>query len=127
VPFCDTQVLITQDRSLIQKNGRNIFVIEITPRSRILAGRKRLTSNIGKDWSVDQLRKELLGRRVRFSGWLLFDAKYMDRSWSSDLEDTVGRPNARQSAWELHPVMGIEVLDPERVRTRRKRLSRQRD
>jgi hypothetical protein len=91
-----------------------------------LAERNLLTSNIGKDWSVDVLRKQLVGHRARISGWLFFDQKYMNRSWSSDPEDTLGPPNARQSAWEIHPVMGIEVLDQSPLKASRKRAKRAR-
>lgn len=76
-------------------------VVEVTPRAREHARRS------GRDWSAHALRRELVGRRCRFEGWLLFDRKHADES-----ENTApgGRGNWRATAWELHPVTNIEVL-----------------
>jgi hypothetical protein len=76
--------------------AREQVVLEITPR-------------IGstKEWSLEKLQRELSGRRVRFEGWLFFDALHAGES-----ENTApGRVNNwRATAWELHPVTKIEVL-----------------
>jgi hypothetical protein len=76
-------------------------VVEVTPRARLRAAES------GRDWSAAALRSELLGRRCRFEGWLLFDREHADES-----EHTApGSPgNWRATAWELHPVTSIEVL-----------------
>ncbi|MFL6229899.1 MAG: hypothetical protein ACJ741_14090 [Pyrinomonadaceae bacterium] len=76
-------------------------VVEVTPRARD-AARAR-----GLDWSFGALRRELLGRRCRFEGWLLYDSGHADES-----ENTApGNPvDWRATAWELHPLTGIEVL-----------------
>ena len=80
---------------------REWLVTEVTPRTR------RQASERGQDWSADALRKELVGRRCRFEGWLLFDREHADES-----ENTApgSRGNWRGTAWELHPVTSIEVL-----------------
>lgn len=77
------------------------LVLEVTPRAR------RRAAESGRDWSADALRGELVGRRGRFEGWLLFDREHADES-----ENTApGAPgNWRATAWELHPVTSIEVL-----------------
>lgn len=77
------------------------LVVEVTPRAR------RRAAEWGWDWSADALRKELVGRRCRFEGWLLFDREHADES-----EHTApgARGNWRATAWELHPVTSIEVL-----------------
>ncbi|HEX6183784.1 MAG TPA: hypothetical protein VFZ44_07735 [Pyrinomonadaceae bacterium] len=76
-------------------------VLEVTPRSREDARRR------GLDWSAEALRRELVGRRCRFEGWLLFDREHADES-----ENTApgARGNWRATAWELHPVTAVEVL-----------------
>ena len=77
------------------------FVLEVTPRFRARAGER------GLDWSAAALGAELVGRRCRFEGWLLFDRGHADES-----ENTApgARGNWRATAWELHPVTAIEVL-----------------
>lgn len=76
-------------------------VVEATPRAR------RWAVERGEDWRADTLRRELVGRRCRFEGWLLFDREHADES-----ENTApgARGNWRATAWELHPVTSIEVL-----------------
>ena len=76
-------------------------VLEVTPRGRESARAR------GLDWSAEALRRELVGRRCRFEGWLLFDRGHADES-----ENTApgARGNWRATAWELHPVTAIEVL-----------------
>jgi hypothetical protein len=77
-------------------------VVEVTPRAR------RRASEWGGDWRAEALRRELVGRRCRFEGWLLFDREHADES-----EQTApgARGNWRGTAWELHPVTRIEVLE----------------
>jgi hypothetical protein len=76
-------------------------VVEVTPRGRARARAK------GLDWSAEALRRELVGRRCRFEGWLLFDREHADES-----ENTApgAHGNWRATAWELHPVTAVEVL-----------------
>ena len=76
-------------------------VLEVTPRARMWA------VETGGDWRAAALRDELVGRRCRFEGMLLFDREHAGES-----ENTApgGRGNWRATAWELHPVTSIEVL-----------------
>jgi hypothetical protein len=76
-------------------------VLEVTPRAREGARRR------GQDWSAAALRRELVGRRCRFEGWLLFDREHADESENTAPGAT---GNWRATAWELHPVTSIEVL-----------------
>ncbi|MFL6255457.1 MAG: hypothetical protein ACJ74T_10630, partial [Pyrinomonadaceae bacterium] len=76
-------------------------VVEVTPRARLRAVES------GRDWSIVALREELLGRRCRFEGWLLFDREHADES---EHIAPGSRGNWRATAWELHPVTSIEVL-----------------
>jgi len=76
-------------------------VVEVTPRA------QRWAVERGLDWRAATLRNELVGRRCRFEGWLLFDREHADES-----EQTApgARGNWRATAWELHPVTSIVVL-----------------
>lgn len=77
------------------------LIVEVTPRTAEAAGRR------GMDWSLDALRRELVGRRCRFEGWLLYDREHADES----VNTAPGNPvDWRATAWELHPVTRIEVL-----------------
>jgi hypothetical protein len=76
--------------------AREQVVLEVTPRMETT-----------KEWSLEKLQRELTGGRVRFEGWLFFDALHAGES-----ENTApGRVNNwRATAWELHPVTKIEIL-----------------
>lgn len=105
---CDAHINVVVDPFNNAGNGRGVVVVEVTERSRRLAAQGLLTTNIGNDWSTSTLRARLLGRWVRFSGWLFFDADHFDQAWVIDENNTIGRSNFRETAWEIHPVMGIE-------------------
>lgn len=76
--------------------GREQVVLEVTPRIETT-----------KEWSLEKLQRELTGRRVRFQGWLFFDALHAGESENM----APGRVNNwRATAWELHPITKIEIL-----------------
>ena len=81
---------------------RERVVLEVTPRLREWAKRE------GFDWSASALRRDLVGRRCRFEGWLLFDDRH-----TGEAENTAPAraPNWRATAWELHPVTDIKVIE----------------
>lgn len=91
-------------------DGKNVIVVEVTERSRRLAALGLLQSNIGNDWSAKKLKEKIRGRWVRFTGWLFYDDEHHTESWKFDPTNTKGRKNWRATAWEVHPVLGIEVL-----------------
>lgn len=78
------------------------MIVEVTPRWREILKRN------GMNWSTDSLRTQLLGRWVNVRGWMLFDKEHMAES-----ENTApGRErNWRATAWEIHPVNSLEVVN----------------
>jgi hypothetical protein len=78
------------------------IVVEVTPNSR-----QRATSQ-GRDWSEKTLRAQLLGHRCAFEGWLYFDEGHDDQSENTSPNNPT---NWRATAWEIHPVTRITVVD----------------
>ena len=113
--FCTFQIKASENPKAKNRRERRTFAVTVTVRSRMLAERKLLTSNIGDRWSIKILREKLLNKWVRFSGWLFFEPGYANRAWLSDPEDKVGMSNTIETAWGIHPVLGIEVgVEPPR-------------
>jgi hypothetical protein len=80
---------------------RQRVIVEVTPAMRDWAERH------GLDWSSDALRRDLLGRRSRFEGWLLFDLEHAGESENTNPGDP---GNWRATAWEIHPITSIAVI-----------------
>ena len=76
-------------------------ILEITPPMSDRAERD------GWDWSDDALDRELTGHWCRFEGWLLFDTHHASESENI----SPGRErNWRATAWEIHPITRLQVL-----------------
>lgn len=97
--YRDTHIVLVLNPK--EKDLRRSVIAEVTPRWREQM-RKR-----GLDWSTDGLKKELKGKRVRIRGWMLYDWHYADESENGN---PGGKKNWRATAWEIHPVISIEVL-----------------
>ena len=95
----DTYILLVADLSRTDSTPR--VAIEVTPRWRARMRQR------GEDWSTAGLKARLLGRRVRATGWLLFDRPNEDASQHTAVDPSL---NARTTAWERHPVTSTEVL-----------------
>jgi len=98
---------------------REQIVLEVTPRTRAIttvgplhsppspSNAKTSKGVLLPDWFLETLQRELIGQRVRFEGWLLFD--YSHAAESENMAP--GRANNwRATAWELHPITKIEIL-----------------
>jgi hypothetical protein len=91
-------------------SGRGVLVVEVTERSRRLAALGLLDTNIGNNWSRSILKSRLRGHWVKFTGWLFYDDDHHTGSWRVDPKNKKGEGNWRATGWEVHPVVGIEVL-----------------
>jgi hypothetical protein len=99
-PDRDTHIELVLDPMNSSEDHR--VIVEVTPRSRALAEQR------GEDWSTPALRDHFHGRWVRVRGWLLFDTEHRDQS----LNTAPGRSRDwRATAWEIHPVTSLEVVD----------------
>jgi hypothetical protein len=108
----DTHIdLVLSREAADDPNGTGVVVIEVTERSRRLARDGLLASNIGNNWSNAQLKAKILNKWVKITGWLFYDDDHHTGSWRVDPENIRGENNWRATGWEVHPVLGIEVLD----------------
>ena len=96
----DTHIELVLDAMNEDKN--KVFVVEITPRLRKIMDEK------GEDWSTSMIRAKYLGRWVEVEGWMFYDTEHANMS-----ENTrPGNPkNWRATAWEIHPVTKLKVVD----------------
>ncbi len=84
-----------------EKGAARQVIAEVTPRWREVMRQR------GVDWSTDALKKTLTHKWVRIRGWMLYDWHYKDESENTN---PGGKKNWRATAWEVHPVISIEVL-----------------
>lgn len=78
-------------------------IVEVTPRWRAAMAEH------GVDWSTDALNAGLVGQRVRFRGWLLFDAEHAN---AAEHTNPGNARDWRATVWEIHPVTSFEILGP---------------
>ena len=96
--FRDTHIILTPSRE--QTGDLNQIVVEVTPRMRMLMRKK------GIDWSQSALKK-LQGRTIEVKGWLMYDIKHGDQS-AKIRQKTKGV--TRSTAWEIHPITSITIV-----------------
>ena len=97
----DTVLYLTPGSS-VSDNGHR-FVAVITPRWR------RLMAKNGFDWSTGAIRAKYLLQYVSIRGWLLFD--FEAAASALNTAPLAGASITRATAWEIHPVTGIELND----------------
>ncbi len=76
-------------------------IVEVTPRERAIAA----ANNV--NWSTASLRKTLLKRHVKVTGWMMFDAQHGN---AAENTNPGGTNNWRATAWEIHPVTAIQPV-----------------
>jgi hypothetical protein len=96
----DTHIALTLSEGADQTQS---VVAEVTPRTRLL--RKRAGHD---DWTTAALRRDIQGKWVEVTGWLLFDFEHVHEAENTN---PGGAKNWRATCWEIHPVTSIRVLD----------------
>ena len=97
--YRDTHIELTLD-PMHDAESKHV-IVEVTPQWR----EEMAKSNV--DWSTPGLRRQLLGRWVKVTGWLLFDEEHAN---AAENTDPGGARNWRATAWEIHPITSIQVL-----------------
>lgn len=104
-PHRDTHIELALDPSAAETQR---VIVEVTPRWREKMGAIA-------DWSTTALKQQLLGHRVRITGWLFDDLEHQSQAENTN-PGAAG--NWRATVWEIHPVTGIVVLPGAAVATR---------
>lgn len=77
-------------------------IVEVTPQWR------KVVAQSGGDWSTKTLKPELVGKRVRVTGWLLWDWRHQGVATNTGKAAT---KKERATVWEIHPITKIEVFE----------------
>ena len=101
--------LSLSDQATLKKH----VVVEVTPRMREIMRQQ------GVDWSTETLHDQqrgIIGKKVRFTGWMLFDSMHERESFNTrkrarNLCGTLQGQVWRATAWEIHPVTSMEVIE----------------
>jgi hypothetical protein len=96
----DTHIELTLEP--MSEDERKHLIVEVTPRWRAIVAAR------GADWSTKALRRDLKGRWVEVTGWLLYDEEHQANAANTH------RGNAkiwRATAWEVHPITSLRVLE----------------
>ena len=97
--FRDTHIEVATNASAPETQR---IIVEVTPRWR--AAMKA----VGIDWSTQGLQS-LIGKRVKFRGWQLFDEEHRGQAKNTA---PANPKDWRATAWELHPVTSFVVVSP---------------
>lgn len=95
----DTHIELVLDPMAASPTQR--VIVEVTPRWRAVMAAQ------GVDWSTQALRDRLLGRWIKVRGWMLFDVEHQN---ASENTAPARERNWRATAWEIHPITSIEVV-----------------
>jgi hypothetical protein len=96
----DTHILLAPSEGADRTQG---VVTEVTPRTRLL--HQRAGAN---DWTTAALQRDIQGKWVEITGWLLFDVEHVGEAENTN---PGGAHNVRATCWEIHPITSIKVLD----------------
>lgn len=100
----DTHVELVLDPMAGNAATRRV-ITEVSPRWRAKMAAQ------GIDWRTRALSDHFKGRWVKIQGWLLLDSEHLGAA-----ENTApgGARNWRATAWEVHPITNIEVVQKPR-------------
>jgi hypothetical protein len=98
--YRDTHIELTLDAKHPEDESEHV-IVEVTPQVRAVMAKA------GTDWSTAALRMSILGRWIRVTGWLLYDAEHAPNAANTH----EGKAHIwRATVWEIHPITAIEVL-----------------
>lgn len=79
------------------------IVVEVTPR-----WRQRMLGQ-GIDWTTGELQHDLIGKKIQFTGWLMFDTDHVHQA----VNTAPGNPRDwRKTVWEIHPITDMQPAPP---------------
>lgn len=96
----DTHINLVTEPADKDDKSRHL-VVEVTPAWR------RYMATQGKDWSTAKLRQDYRDKWVRVRGWMFFDAEHINTAANTR---PGGANNKRGTAWEIHPITGIDLV-----------------
>ena len=100
VPFRRDIHILVANRKEATKSEQ--VVLEVTPNLRDWVSQR------GLNWSESTLQTQLIGHWVEFEGWLYFDVGHAEEAENTAPHNPT---NWRATAWEIHPVTGIRVIE----------------
>ncbi len=59
------------------------------------------------DWRTETLQTTLVGHRVKFNGWLLFDTGHVREAINTAPH---GTKDWRKTVWEIHPITAMTIV-----------------
>jgi hypothetical protein len=78
--------------------GIHHMIVEVTPRGRAMMAAQ------GKDWSTNNLRRTLMGRKITVVGWMMLDKEHCN---AAENTNPGGAHDWRATCWEIHPVSAL--------------------
>lgn len=101
--FRDTHIELVLDDAYTDAAYR--VIAEVTPRLRAKMKEK------GEDWSTAALRRAIKGKWVELAGWLTYDVEHETAAYANDPDDAIGQRNWRATAWEVHPITYLKIIE----------------
>ena len=95
-PHVDTHIEIALNAG--DSKGIQHMIVEVSPRERAIMAAQ------GKDWSTNNLRRTLLGRKIVVVGWMMLDREHCN---AAENTNPGGAHNWRATCWEIHPVTAL--------------------
>lgn len=98
----DVHIVMVKKKSY--KSNKNHVIVEITPRLRVKIFEKLGVTN------NKELRKLIKGKKVKVTGWLLFDEEHTENSYNINPR---GKKKTiwRATCWEIHPITDMEIVE----------------
>ena len=96
--YTDTHITVaaTPDAPITQS-----IIAEVTPTWRALMQHQ------GHDWRTETLQATLVGHKVKFRGWLMFDTSHVRQAVNTAPNNP---QDWRKTVWEVHPITSMQVV-----------------